>query len=100
MNEIVPQIVADVFGIECHISATPESSSLGGARAGFVSASVYSSPKEAVNNRVKEGKVILPNPQNHAVYERLYHDVYLNRYPSLKKVYNNCKKFYLDNNKD
>ena len=100
VNEIVPQIVADVFGIECHISATPESSSLGGARAGFVSAGVYSSPKEAVNNRVKEGKVILPNPQNHAVYERLYHDVYLNRYPSLKKVYNNCKKFYLDNNKD
>lgn len=99
-NDVIPQIRADVFGIECHISSTPESSSLGGARAGFVSAGVYDTPKDAVKNRVKEGKVILPNPLNHAVYDRLYHDVYLKRYPSLKKIYNNCKKFYLDNNKD
>lgn len=99
-NDIIPQIVADVFGLECHISPTPESCSLGGARAGFISAGVFSTPKDAVKNRVKEGKIIQPNPSNHAVYDRLYHDVYLKRYPSLKTIYDNCKKFYLDNNKD
>lgn len=99
-NAVIPQIIADVFGLECHISSTPESCSLGGAMAGFVSAGVFSSPKDAVKSRVKEGKIIQPNPSNHALYERLYQSVYRKRYPSLKQIYGNCKKFYLDNSKD
>ncbi len=95
-SDIFAHIIADVFGYPCYRSFTVEASSLGGAMSGFLSLGVYSSPEEAVENMVKRTEIIQPDMKNHKTYDELYHKVYCKLYPSLKKVYNSCKNFYLD----
>lgn len=90
------QIIADVFGIDCMISHQSESTTIGAAMAGFVDAGVYPSPEEAKKNMIVPGKMIHADEKNHAIYDKLYHNVYLKLYPSLKEVYNNCKDFALE----
>ena len=90
------QIITDVFGIPSMISAQVESSTLGGAMAGYLATGYYKTPEEAKKNMFVEGKILQPNLANHRVYDRLYHDVYLHIYPSLAKVYNDCKDFALE----
>lgn len=90
------QIIADVFGINCYISSEVESSTIGGAMAGFLDIGYYHSPSEAKNAMVSLGKEIMPIKANHDVYEKLYKKVYLKMYPSLKNVYKESKDFYLD----
>ena len=96
-SKIFLQIIADIFGIEVHKSYNTESSTLGGAMSGFIHAGVYKDANEALVNMVKQGPVIKPDLKNHAIYDKLYKKVYLKMYPSLKKCYNNCKNFYLEN---
>lgn len=95
-SEEFDQIFADILGIDCYRSQVVESSSLGAAMSGFISLGVYKNPKDAVKNMVKEGFKIKANENNHVIYEKLYNKVYKKMYPSLKKIYNNCKNFYLD----
>lgn len=95
-SDVFAHIVADVFGIPCYRSSTLESSSLGGAMSGFLATGVYHTPKEAVDNMVKKEQIITPDSRNHEIYNKLYKKVYLQMYPSMKKVYNSCKNFYLD----
>lgn len=90
------QILADVLGVDCYRSPVVESSSLGAAMSGFISLRVFSSEKEAVAAMVKPGEKIESNNHNHNIYEKLYKKVYKKMYPSLKKIYNGCKNFYLD----
>jgi sugar (pentulose or hexulose) kinase len=89
-------IIADVFGLKCYISSEVESSTIGGAMAGFMDLGVFSSAQEAKDCMVPLGECIVPDPSNHKIYDKLYKQVYLKMYPSLKDVYKNTKNFYLD----
>lgn len=97
-SDIVLQILADVFDIEVHKSATPQSSTIGGAMSGFLANGTFKTPEEAVAAMVKPGYVIKPNTANVATYDKLYKKVYLKMYPSLKKIYSNVKYFTLETN--
>lgn len=99
-SEVMLHIIADVFGIPVYKAADSEASSLGAAMSGFLFSNVYATPKEAVSHMVKEGTRIDVNPKNHEIYDRLYKKVYLKMYPSLKKIYRNCKDFYLNTTED
>ncbi len=90
------QIISDVFGLRCFISDDAESSTLGGAMAGFLAAGVFSSPQEAKQKMFSLGQSISPDLSNHKIYNKLYKKVYLKMYPSLSHVYKNSKNFYLD----
>ena len=90
------QIIADVFNIECYISPEKESSTIGGAMSGFLACGVFTSPQEAKDAMVMRGESVHPNAKNHEIYNKLYKKVYLKMYPSLKKVYENSKSFFLD----
>lgn len=89
-------IIADVFGIPCMISNQLESSTLGGAMAGMLDIGHYKTPQEAKRAMVIPGQTIEPNTINHQIYDSLYKKVYLKMYPSLAKVYQNNKNFFLD----
>lgn len=90
------QIISDVFGIPCYISSEVESSTIGGAMAGFLDIGYFKTPLEAKEAMVRHGDMILPDNHNHKIYEELYRKVYLKMYPSMRKVYQNSKDFYLD----
>jgi len=94
-SDVFCQIIADVFGIKTVRAATNQSSTLGGAMSGFLASGVYKTPEECVKNMCSEGKAFTPDSKNHLTYDKLYKQVYLQMFPSLKKVYNNCKHFYL-----
>lgn len=96
-NMTLLQIVSDIFGIDVMQSSETESSTLGGAMSGFLASGVFSSPIEAKNAMFRKGKIIHPRADVHLVYDRLYHDVYLKMYPSMKGIYRNIKNFCLDN---
>ncbi len=90
------QILCDVFGIDSMISSQVESSTLGGAMAGYLACGVYKTPEEVKANMFVPGQILHPNMENHRTYDRLYKDVYVHLYPSLAGVYNNCKDFALE----
>ncbi len=96
-SEIMLHIIADVFGLPVYRSFTTESSTLGGAMSGFLASGTYKNPKEAVDQMCRTGTLIQPNQENHVIYDKLYHQVYLKMFPSLKNVYENCKDFFLSN---
>ncbi|MFA6829167.1 MAG: FGGY-family carbohydrate kinase [Bacilli bacterium] len=97
-SEVILHIIADVFGIEVRKSASSQCSSLGAAMSGYLANGTYKTPEEAVKNMVKEPTRILPDPNNSAIYDKLYKKVYLKLYPALKKPEENIKYFYLENN--
>lgn len=92
------QIIADVFGLKCYISNEAESSTIGGAMAGLLDLQYYKTPEEAKKNMIQNGQCIQPDMSNHKIYDMLYKKVYLKMYPSMKKVYQSSKNFYLDVN--
>lgn len=96
-NLTMLKIIADVFGIEVRQSALTESSTIGGAMSVFLADGTFSCPKEACENMVKQGMVVKPNAENHRIYDDLYRKVYLKMYPSMAKLYQNIKDFYLEN---
>lgn len=99
-SKIMLQILADVFGITVYPTLNPESSTLGGAMSGFLATGVYKTPEEASKAMVKWDEPIQPIKENHEMYNRLYKTVYVRMYPSLAKIYANCKDFFLTNNNE
>lgn len=90
------QIIADVFNLRCVVVDQYETSTIGSAMAGFMDLGVFKNAKEAKENMCRFGNNIYPNEINSKIYNKLYKTVYLKMYPSLKKVYQNNKNFYLE----
>ena len=55
--------------------------------AAFIALGTYHDPKDAAKNMVTIRDTFQPNFVNHQVYNKLYKDVYLKLYPSLKSSY-------------
>ena len=81
------QVMADVFGIPVTRVQTNEASSLGAAMATFLALGTFSSIEEAADKMVRERDTFIPNYANHQIYNKLYQNVYLKLYPSLKNSY-------------
>jgi sugar (pentulose or hexulose) kinase len=81
------QVMADIFGLPVTRVQTNEASSLGAAMAAFIALGTYHDPKDAAKNMVTIRDTFQPNFVNHQVYNKLYKDVYLKLYPSLKSSY-------------
>mgnify|MGYP003290313126 CR=1 FL=1 len=86
LSDEICQITADIFGLEISRVQTIESTSLGAAIATFAAVKEFDSAAEAVKNMTKTSTTFKPNPENHKLYNRIYHDVYLKTYPRLKPL--------------
>lgn len=92
-NNIICQIVANIFNEKVKKVQTTESSSLGAAMAAFLSLGVFKSPKEAKDNMVKYEMEFIPEEKAVEKYDYLYKHVYKKIYPKLKKRYAVLKEF-------
>ena len=86
MSDEVCQITADIFGLEISRVQTIESTSLGAAIATFTAMKEFKDVHEAVQNMTKFSQTFKPNKENHVLYDRIYHNVYLKIYPRLKPL--------------
>lgn len=86
------QITADMFGLPVVRTQTYEVSGIGSAIPAFVSLGVFDSYKEALHHMVYKKDVFLPNKKQHAVYQKLYEDVYKQIYPRLSEIYMRMSK--------
>ena len=86
LSDEVCQITADIFGLEISRVQTIESTSLGAAIATFTAVKEFNNVHEAVQNMTKFSQTFKPNKENHALYDRIYHNVYLKMYPRLKPL--------------
>lgn len=85
------QITSDMFGLPLYRAQTYETSGLGSSIAGFVGLNEFSDYTEAIREMVHYGEPFIPNDSNHAIYDRLYNDVYKNIYNKLKPLYQQIK---------
>lgn len=86
------QITADMFGLPVVRTQTYEVSGIGSAIPAFVSLGVFDSYKEALHHMVYKKDVFLPDKKQHAVYQKLYEDVYKQIYPRLSEIYMRMSK--------
>ena len=86
-SDEIMQITADVFNLPARRIHTPHLSALGAAIDAAVALGIYGSFETAVVNMVRPEEKFIPNPKNVEIYNRLFHEVYKNIYPSLKGLY-------------
>ncbi len=70
--------------IEIH--DVPESTALGAALLGGIAAGVYADAADAVASLHFQRTTIMPEPEHVAFYDRLYHDVFRDLYPTLRPI--------------
>ncbi len=83
------QIIADMLGVPVYRIQTDEASGLGSSLLAFVTMGTYKTVEEALANMVHEKDHFNPDPKTHAVYQKLYDDVYCKLFPKLVKFYIN-----------
>jgi sugar (pentulose or hexulose) kinase len=86
-SDAAMQLTADVFGMPATKPHVYEASGLGAAMDAAVGVKLHKDFKTAVVEMTHMGRTFDPHPKTHAVYERLYHDVYLRMYDKLKPLY-------------
>lgn len=97
-SDVFLQIMADIFNLPVYRPEIKEAATLGAAISGYLGAGIYASAKEATKNMFRLGQRFQPDAERAKIYNRLYKEVYLLIYPSLKKAYKNSKDFFLDTN--
>ncbi|MFA5400967.1 MAG: FGGY-family carbohydrate kinase [Dehalococcoidia bacterium] len=85
------QLTADIFGLPTARPHVYEASGLGAAMDAAVGVNIHKDFKSAVSEMTHPGDCFEPNEDTHAVYERLYRDVYLKMYNRLKPLYQEIK---------
>ena len=94
LSDTVCQITADIFGLEISRVQTIESTSLGAAIATFTAVKEFEDAQSAVNSMVKTTQTFKPDPKNHELYDKIYHNVYLKVYPRLKPLDEEINKIF------
>lgn len=92
-SSAICQITADIFNLPVRKTHTVESSSLGAAMSGFITMGVYKDAQEAKDNMVHYKEEFLPNPENAKIYDKLFKQIYVKMYPSLKNLYSSLRDF-------
>lgn len=78
------QIVADINGIKVTRASTTEATNLGAGILAAAAAGWYASIRDAAHAMTGTERSFEPDGATHAVYDRLYKDVYTSVYPSLR----------------
>ncbi len=99
-SDVFLQIMCDIFNLPIFRPTVRETATLGGAISGYLAVGIYKNPHEAVKNMCHLGQRFDPIAKNAEIYNKLYKSVYLKIYPSLRKVYQNCKDFFLETNNE
>ena len=86
------QITADIFAMDVYRPHTFETSGLGAAINAAVGVGLYSNYQQAVDNMTHEGDRFSPKPENEAVYQALYTQVYQKMYRRLSPLYKVIRK--------
>ena len=86
-SDAAMQLTADIFGLPTSRPHVYETSGLGAAIDAAVGLGLYPDFASAIAAMTRVGKVFEPIAANHAVYERLYREVYLKMYRRLQPMY-------------
>ncbi len=89
------QIVADVSGLPIYRIQTDEACGLGSSIIGFLAMGVYSDVDTALKAMVHERDHFDPDPETHALYRRMYQEVYSKMFHRLVKLYRNIDHIFL-----
>jgi sugar (pentulose or hexulose) kinase len=81
------RLTADIFGLPTGRPHTHETSGLGAAIDAAVGLGLHPSFEAAIRAMTRLAEVVEPDPQRHALYDRLYHRVYRRMYERLKPLY-------------
>jgi sugar (pentulose or hexulose) kinase len=91
-SDEICKITADIFNLPMVKGQTHETSGLGAAMVTAVGIGCYSSFDEAVQCMVKVQRVFEPDPDNVALYQDLFENVYQRIFPALKPLYDRIKQ--------
>ena len=86
------QITADIFGITAERPHTFEASALGAAINAAVGVGLYKNYQAAIDNMTHDGDKFHPIPENQAIYDKLYKDVYQKMYGRLAPLYQSIRR--------
>ncbi|MDF1515419.1 MAG: FGGY-family carbohydrate kinase, partial [Anaerolineae bacterium] len=86
------QLTADIFNLPTYRPHTYETSGLGAAIDAAVGLNLFPDFKSAVGHMTHLGDEFLPNPENRAIYDGLYHGVYKRMYQKLRGLYKEIQK--------
>lgn len=81
------QITADIFGLPAARPHVYEASGLGAAIDAAVGVGLHRDFASAVHEMTRVSQVFEPRPEAQAVYDELYHQVYLKMYSRLRPLY-------------
>jgi len=79
------QIVADMHNTLVTRASTTEATNLGAGILAAYAAGWYSSVREAAQAMTKTGRSFEPNDKTHAIYDRLFREVYVGLFPALQQ---------------
>lgn len=91
-SDAAMQLTADVFGLPAERPHTYETSGLGAAIDAAVGLGLHPDFQTAVDAMTRVRDVFLPQPETHALYQRLYSEVYLDMYPQLQPLYRKIRE--------
>jgi xylulokinase len=80
------QIVADVTGVRVARAATAEATCLGAGILAAVAAQWYSNAASAADAMTGTTRRFAPDPETHAIYDRIYGEVYCALFPTLRPL--------------
>lgn len=80
------QIVADITGKKVTRASTTEATNLGAGILAAAAAGWYSSIRDAADAMTSTERSFEPDPKTHAIYDQLYHEVYLGIFPALQPM--------------
>lgn len=86
-SDAAMQLTADIFNLPAERPHSYEASGVGAAIAGAVGAGLYPDFPAAIAAMTRPGRAFTPNPENAALYDRLYRSVYRRLYSRLKPLY-------------
>jgi xylulokinase len=79
------QIVADVTGKRVTRASTTEATNLGAGILAAAAAGWYPTVRDAANNMTSTERSFEPSPKTHAIYDRLYSEVYCGLFPAVQQ---------------
>ncbi len=85
-SDVAVQMAADMFNVPVSRMETSEISGLGAAIDLAVAVGHYNGFPQACENMSHKGETFYPNKDAHKIYDKLYKDVYLNLYETMKPI--------------
>ena len=87
------QITSDMFGLPLYRAQSHETGVIGSAAVAFQSVGVYETVEDAIDKMVHITETFTPDMKNHAVYMRLYDEVFEKIFKKLKPLYETAKVY-------